>query len=214
MGGMNLSNILSLITTKPETRTAAELRAALAEIDKDAFERRSDELETQRRKLLVFGTPDELKAVDANLEDANLEWERASATADELKKLIAEAEKRETANTVEGTAVEARRLQRLLIEGYLAFDATANHLAGLRRDIEAAQKKLEDANTYLAAHRGAGPDLRIATPRQLLADQGIFQGDLPSLEWWIMPGYHPVPAALQVHVNPKPRPFGLAAKLK
>jgi len=197
-----LADILKTII-KPAKRTSADLRADLAKIDLQALEAVVDALERKRRDLLLRGTDAEMAAITGELSAANLEAERGQAAVDELKlRLIPEAEAREQAAALDAKVAEARRLQRRLIEQFVAFDDLAAKLAEQRDDLEATQRQLEAANSYLG-EQGRG-DLRQPTPRQLLDAQGVAQDTMPRTSEWAMPGYFPLPGR---------RPFGLAKQL-
>lgn len=209
---MNLTSILKLII-KPAASSSTELRQALVDVDLAGGEAAIEQLEGRRSALLLQLDSDAaIEKVEAEINVATRDLCRRQAAVKELERLIVEAEDREKAATIESKADEAKRLQRLLIEGYVVFDETAAHLAELRGDIERTLKQLEVANAYLAEH-GRG-DVQAKTPNQLLADQGVSAGDLPSLTYWSCPGYPPFPNAGQVYSTPKPRPFGLAKRLQ
>lgn len=131
LADMNLTKILGLIANRPDKRTAAELRATLAEIDQQALERKVDAIEAERRKLLLRGSDAELTAIMADLTAANLQCERAAAAADELKRLIGEAERREAAEQLEANGKQAREAADKLGEIYREVDAAAGRIKAL-----------------------------------------------------------------------------------
>lgn len=105
----SLTKILKAITIKSTPRTSAELKADLAKISMPTLEANVDEIERQRRALLLSGSDDDLRANKQNLDAANLEAERAQAAIDELQRQIAEAEGRERIAAIDAQADESRK---------------------------------------------------------------------------------------------------------
>ena len=93
MGNLMSMTIIGMILQALATstpRTAAELRQDRNSIDMAALEARVAELETDRRRLLLAGGNDALRANDDALADARIDVERASALIEELDRLAAE----------------------------------------------------------------------------------------------------------------------------
>ncbi|KQZ29147.1 hypothetical protein ASD50_18320 [Mesorhizobium sp. Root552] len=114
---MGLAEILKLTRKPSNPRT--EIVAALAELDIDAAERSADDLEAQRRRLLVSGDDAALEAIEVKITTANRAIERTLALREELEARLAgidaetaEADRRaryDQAVSIRGTAEKALR---------------------------------------------------------------------------------------------------------
>lgn len=127
---MALSDILKLLS-KPKKRAAADLRAALAEVDPKALEAEVDRLEAERRRLLVHGSDAEVLEIGIQITAANLACERGAAAIAELTRLIDEADAREAEAAIEGTIEEADKLAREIAATSGEIDEAATKLSGL-----------------------------------------------------------------------------------
>lgn len=107
---MNLSKLLKGLTNS-QPQTAAELRSTLSKIDQQALLAEVDRLEERRRQMLLHGTDTQVAAVSSELAAANLACERGAAAADELNRLILEAEEREAAASLAATESAAAKLR-------------------------------------------------------------------------------------------------------
>ena len=188
---MKLSEIISSITGgKAVKRTAAELRASLAEIDLAALERKVTEIERQRRDLLLRGTDAELLAITQDLTAANLEAERGQAAVDALKDMVATAQERERRENIEARAASAREVQAAMISKYLELHEPATNVAELLRAIDTGRRQLQPANQELLA--AGRSDLKIQFPEIALAERNDWNPQsLPAIAAFALPGYWP-----------------------
>lgn len=181
------SRILALI--RQPIATSKELRDTLAGLDIPGAERLVDELEVQRRRLLLQdGADDQIDALDVRIRAANREVERLYAAKEELQAKITEAEGREKKSTIEDQATAARVLQRELIKDYYELHTTAVRLTALVAKVLEGERQIVAANQFTRENDRA--DLHVATPMALLRAQcGIDPARLPRIADWVMPGY-------------------------
>lgn len=186
--------------------TSSELRAALAALDQAAAERIVNQLEEQRRSLLLTeGMDKQIDEMDARINAAVREVEKLSARKGELARRLVDVERHEELLEIDAMADEGRMLERRLIDRFVEFDEAARRLADVRTGIEADMKRLETINGFLGDHDRSG--LRSKTPRQLLRERGHDEDKLPVLTGWVMPGYFPVRPD-------RSGPFALARELR
>lgn len=165
---MALADILKLITTKAKKRSAADLRATLAEIDPKALEAEVDRLEAQRRRLLVHGSDAEVLAIGAEITAANLACERGAAAIEELNRLIAEADQREAEAAIETTVAEAEKAGRQIADTATEVDVATGALAALLGKLSTQTATLRSLNGPLekAGRQVAkAPDIKVIRRR-------------------------------------------------
>lgn len=125
---MNILTTIIAAIGMPTPRTAAELRQDRNSINVAALEARVAELETDRRRLLLAGGNDALRANDDALVDARIDVERASALIEELDRLAGEAEAREAAEALKADAEVAQREADKLAEVCREIDDLADQI--------------------------------------------------------------------------------------
>lgn len=156
---VDLTKIISSFVNRADKRTAADLRAALAEIDQPALERKVDALEAERRKRLLRGTDAELEAIGREIASANLDCERAQAAIDELQRQIAEEEERERIAGIEAQADESRKAKSRLDELYDQLTNEATQMARLLGAVDEVTATIRIANRRFADI--GRPDLKV-----------------------------------------------------
>jgi hypothetical protein len=71
--------------------SAAEIEDALSRINIDEMERAAEELEAERRRILLDGSDKDLEAIEARITVANRDIERAVAAKEELERRLGDA---------------------------------------------------------------------------------------------------------------------------
>jgi len=173
----------------PSRYLPQDLEAAAAALDIGAAEAEVDQLEAERRKLLVSAASDAaIEAVEARLKAANLRAERTTALAEQLAKLIEDARSPERKAALEAKAAAAREAQQRSIGHYVELDRLATRLAELLDEIERDEKAIDKANEIV---RAAGrSELVTSTPRGLLRSRlGCSLDDMPPIWRWELDGY-------------------------
>lgn len=152
-------SILARLLTKPSAASAAELRAALEALDVAGLEAAAEKLEAARRAALLTGTRDQVRALEAEIADADYEVEKAFAARELLTTHLAEAEERERADLA---AAERADLQRAVdaatsrIETELA--AAVQTVRRIQAEVAEVEERVERFNRT-AAEPVVGPEL-------------------------------------------------------
>src|SRR4051812_21894139 len=107
LSAMKPSDLLSVFRRK-ETSSSA-LRDVLSKIDIAAAERKVDELERERRGLLLEGTEAEVNKLEAKIGAENRDIERLVVMRDELQRRIAEAERVEAGEVLSAELAKVKR---------------------------------------------------------------------------------------------------------
>jgi len=150
---MNLAKLLKSLTN-PKPQTSAELRSTLAKIDQRALLAEVERLETERRRLLVHGGDAEVAAISAEIATANLACERAGAAADELRRLILEAEGREAEAATVALEAEAVRLRGEIDADRAEVEKAADTVSGMLADVGGKIAALTRHEEQIAMARG------------------------------------------------------------
>lgn len=184
-----LTSILRGLRNEGE-RSSADLRKDLTQIDLSALEGAVVQHEAQRRALLLTGTDSEIAAATAALSAANLECERAQAAAEELKKRITEAERREALAEIDRKAAEAQAARVSVLAAYRDLDGAAREVVRLLTAIHDGQATIRAANSAVAA--AGRNDLKTSWPlSDLLQLTGASDAQLPDPLRWQLTGYWP-----------------------
>lgn len=150
---MNLAKLLKSLAN-PKAQTATELRATLAKIDQNALLAEVERLEAERRRLLIHGSDTDLAAIDAELATANRACERAGAAADELVRLIAEAEGREAEAATVALEGEAARLRDEIEADRAEVEKVADEVSTMLAAVGGKIATLTRYEQEIAAKRG------------------------------------------------------------
>lgn len=171
--------------------TAAELRAAVADLSVADLEKRIAQLEADRRKALLFGSATELEKIDAAITSANTDAERIAVAIEELTGKIAEAEQREANNEIERLAAEARDNWKGLQKAYLQYhDLCEKTLLPLLDEMDHLNAKHAELNRALGTH--GRTDLKTLHPLQVMQiELKRLPGNLPVLTDIRLPFYRP-----------------------
>lgn len=129
-------------------KTAAELRAVLAEIDMPALERRVTDAEAARRARLLDADDDAVRRAEAVVDRARLERDRGAAAREELLVRIAAAEQREAEQQLTAerdcVAAVADKLASELKSRYVAAAGALVELLVELREAEAAVLRINE----------------------------------------------------------------------
>lgn len=155
-----LQTVLKTITrSKPESRSAEDLRGDRAKIDLDQLRARVTKIEAERRGLLLRATDAELKANREEAEEARLAVERGEALVEELDRQIAAAEAREAEGAREARAAAAQAAKVKLDKIYATIEHLTVQISGLLEDAKAPCRTLGQWNATADKHF---PERRIA----------------------------------------------------
>lgn len=160
---MSVLEILSKLRGARKALTAADLEAALGKIDTAALRERVLAAEVGRREALLAGRPEaEVAALEADLQRARNEAERAEIAAADLAVRAAEAREQEAAvaldRDVAAVRAEAQATGKRLAEEY---EAAASAIAAALAAADAAEARVADLNVRL---RAAGRHDLVAGP--------------------------------------------------
>ncbi|RWN44769.1 MAG: hypothetical protein EOR96_00025 [Mesorhizobium sp.] len=174
---MDLKSLLSTIR-KPKTGRQ-EIEAALAKLDIDAAELAAEDLEAERRNLLVNGDDKDLAAIEERITAANRVIERSIAMRRELERRLAdisseeiESERRQRFEAAKAATVEAGK-------ALAKYSGLARQIVDIIETVAAAEVAVEAANKQLpigetslrsAEHiaRGLG-----GAPREIVSEERI-----------------------------------------
>ncbi|MFC3323323.1 hypothetical protein [Mesorhizobium cantuariense] len=174
---MDLRTLLATIR-KPKTGRQ-EIEAALAKLDVDAAECAAEDLEAERRNLLVSGDDKDLAAVEEKIAAANRVIERSIAMRSELERRLAaihgeeiEAERRQRFEAAKAATVEAGKAM-------AKYHGLARQIVDILETVAAAEVAIEATNKQLpvgeallrsAEHiaRGLG-----GAPREIVSQEKI-----------------------------------------
>jgi DNA repair exonuclease SbcCD ATPase subunit len=154
---------------KKEEPTAAELKQAIADISVPDLEAKVNTLEARRRALLLDGSDAEVAEIEAEIEIANRNVERACAAIDELKRKLPAAEERELLGEVARRGAESRKAWERFRQIMLETDRHAAALADLLTERRTLQEQIAQNNLFV--EQNGRPDLSIRTPSQMLAEE-------------------------------------------
>jgi hypothetical protein len=142
---------------KRKESSSAVLRKALAEIDVPAAERRVDELEAERRALLLSGTDREVQAIDDRIAAENRKVERLIVMRQELERRIADAEKLEANEALSaelaGVVKKREATIRAIVDGYPPLAAA---IVEILEGIGETEEAIVNVNSKL--HAAGRPD--------------------------------------------------------
>lgn len=152
---MKIPNKVRTVLGKPDA-TAADIQAALDELDVPGLEAFADDAERKRAALLLDGTDRQLDAADAAWEAAKRERDRGVASKAELRKRLAAAEAASAASALdaerEAVEREAEEVKRLLLERLVPLQ---REIVGILLRLKKAEDAVERTNEKMfAAGRG------------------------------------------------------------
>ncbi|CDX39196.1 hypothetical protein MPLA_290070 [Mesorhizobium sp. ORS 3359] len=147
---MNMQAILKSMRGQP--KTVEQLQATLDALDIEGLEAAAENLEVERRRVLLDGTDKDLEAIEAKIASANRDIERAYAAKTELTKRLeaakaaaTESELRARYDAAKAKADAAgQKLQR-------EYPELAKRLVSLIRTLAEADVAVEEANRQLPA---------------------------------------------------------------
>ena len=181
-------NFLEMLR-KPKA-TAAELRAAIAELSVNSAEGKVTDLEAKRREVLLGGNDAEVDRLDKEIVAGNREVERIAAAIEELTLRIGEAEDRERAAEITRRTAENCKTWTAMRDAYLSLHEAATKAAASIAEIKQHEEQLRATNLFLIEH-GCG-DLELSHPMTALNVMlGRPAGNIAGVNEFKMPGYWP-----------------------
>jgi hypothetical protein len=135
--------------------SVAEIQSALASIDVEAMEAAAEQLEEDRRRVLVEGNDKDVDAVEAKITLANRDIERAIAAKAELERRLEKAASAETENARKARYKAAKAKSKQAADRVKEYSVHAKAIADLIRLLAEATVAVQAANADLPA--GAEP---------------------------------------------------------
>lgn len=181
---------------KGRAASSAELRAARDQLSVAVFEKRISELTQARREALLADDDKELRRIESEIEQANLDAERTTLQIEALTLKIAEAEAREKESEVERRRAEASAIGPKMHANYVLIDEAAQRLSELLEAHLALKSQLRDHSNAVRELTGEGLGLGVIDPWILLMRSKLpapqCNGDYPeSVHFFRLPGYFP-----------------------
>ncbi|CDX22111.1 hypothetical protein MPL3356_390151 [Mesorhizobium plurifarium] len=147
---MNMQAILKSMRGQP--KTVEQLQATLDALDIEGLEAAAENLEVERRRVLLDGTDKDLEAIEAKIASANRDIERAYAAKTELTKRLEAAKAAATESELraryDAAKAQADAAGKMLRKEYPEL---AKRLVSLIRTLAEADVAVEEANRQLPA---------------------------------------------------------------
>lgn len=147
---MNMQTIIKQLRGQPNS--VDQLRQALDGIDIDGLEKTAEQLEADRRRVLLDGTDKDVEAIEAKIASANRDIERAYAAKVELTKRLEEA----AATATETERADAYRIAKAKADAAAKmlrkeYPELGRRFADLLRLVAEADMAVHAANEQLPA---------------------------------------------------------------
>lgn len=179
-------NVLDLIR-RPKT-TVKDYDLALGQLSVEAAEAAVQQLEIERRRILIDGTDAQLTAIEQKIATANREVERVACAIEELNARREEAVARERADHIAFVGDVHKATWAKVKNAYLELDALLSKAAPLLDRIDDLNAEFRNQAMFLSA--SGRQDLELAHPLgMLLAKLNRQHGSIWDVDAIKIPGY-------------------------